>query len=351
MNKNTTLFYLFILFYFFNVSQLSAAFCESKTNGEWSDPTTWNCNGVDGVPVEGDIIIIRGQDIVTIEFPVDLTTVNDDTPTSIIIHGTLYFTPPGGNCGGGACDTDLMLDTDSEIIVEPGGTIDSDNQGRPHVEIVIGGVIVLDHPDVGGGFPFIGPGTLPEPAPLPVELVAFHGTALERSNILKWQTASEENTMAFLLERSLDGRDDFKEIGRVEAFGNSTSVRDYEIEDDNPNSLVYYRLRIVDFDGTFEFSDVIAVERTKTEIDLVEVYPVPAVDDVTVLVHAKIEGKAIMTLSDFMGRTIKHEHVVLKAGINHYTFEFGDHETNFYYLTIYNGQDRIAKKILRASKD
>ena len=84
---------------------------------------------------------------------------------------------------------------------------------------------------------------------------------------------------------------------------------------------------------------------------MVEVYPVPAVDDVTVLVHAKIEGKAIMTLSDFMGRTIKHENVVLKAGINHYTFEFGDQETNFYYLTIYNGQERIAKKILRASKD
>ena len=52
-----------------------------------------------------------------------------------------------------------------------------------------------------------------------------------------------------------------------------------------------------------------------------------------------------------MGRTIKHERAVLKAGINHYTFEFGGHETNFYYLTIYNGQERIAKKILRASKD
>ena len=169
--------------------------------------------------------------------------------------------------------------------------------------------------------------------------------------MLKWQTESEENTLAFLVERSLDGRRDFIEIGRVNAFGNSTTLRSYEMEDGNPVSLAYYRLRIVDFDGTFEFSDVIAVERSKTEINVVEVFPVPAEDEVTVLVHAKTSGKAIMTLSDFMGRKIKEEKVQLEAGINRYEFDFGDHETNLYYLTIYNGNERIAKKILRATKD
>jgi Secretion system C-terminal sorting domain len=186
---------------------------------------------------------------------------------------------------------------------------------------------------------------------LPVELKSFKGIAMERSNMLKWQTESEENTMVFLVERSLDSGRDFAEIGRVNAFGNSTVLRSYEIEDENPVSLAYYRLRIVDFDGTFEFSDVVAVERSKTDIDLVEVYPIPAEDEVTVLVHAQTEGKAIITLSDFLGRTIKEEKVVLKAGINRYNFNWEEHETNFYYLTIYNGNERIVQKILRASRD
>ena len=46
-------------------------------------------------------------------------------------------------------------------------------------------------------------------APLPVELTSFTGVAQERSNLLKWQTASEENTMVFIVERSSDGARDF----------------------------------------------------------------------------------------------------------------------------------------------
>ncbi len=186
---------------------------------------------------------------------------------------------------------------------------------------------------------------------LPVELVSFWGTIFDRYNLLEWQTESEENAMVFLLERSLDGNRNFTEIGRVEAAGNSSYLRSYEMKDENPVSLAYYRLRIVDFDGTFEFSDVIVMERSKTDIDLVEVYPVPAEEEVTVLVHAKSTGKAILTISDFLGRKIKQEKIELKAGVNHYVFDFGEHETNFYYLTIYNGKEKIAKKILRASKD
>jgi hypothetical protein len=188
-------------------------------------------------------------------------------------------------------------------------------------------------------------------APLPVELIAFNGYAEERSNLLKWQTASEENTMVFIVERSLDGANDFSEIDRVNAVGNSTTLQSYTSEDFNPVSLAYYRLRIVDFDGSFEYSDIIVVERSKPDIDLVEVFPNPAEDEVTVLLHVQIGSKAILTLSDFMGRKIKQEKVVLKSGINRFTLNWDEHETNFFYFTIDNGEERIARKILRASKD
>ena len=188
-------------------------------------------------------------------------------------------------------------------------------------------------------------------APLPVELIAFNGYAEERENILKWQTASEENTMVFIVERSLDGISDFVEINRVLAVGNSTVLQNYTTQDFNPVSLAYYRLRIIDFDGSFEFSDIIAVERMKTDIDLVEVYPVPAEEEVTVLIHSTSENKAIMILSDFSGRKVKEERITLKAGINRFLLNWEEHETNFYYLTIETSKGKIAKKILRASSD
>ena len=193
--------------------------------------------------------------------------------------------------------------------------------------------------------------TITNLAPLPVELISFNGYAEERENILKWQTASEENTMVFIVERSLDGVSDFEEIDRINAVGFSTTLQNYEAKDDNPVSLAYYRLRIIDFDGTFEFSDIIAIERMKTDIDLVEVYPVPAEDEVTVLIHSTSDNKAIMILSDFSGRKIKEDRITLKTGINRFILNWEEHETNYYYLTIETSKGKIAKKILRASKD
>ena len=187
-------------------------------------------------------------------------------------------------------------------------------------------------------------------APLPAELISFNGYAEERSNLLKWQTASEENTMVFIVERSLDGVRDFEEIDRINAAGNSTTLQNYEIKDNNPVSLAYYRLRIVDFDGTFEFSDLIVVERSKTEIETVEVFPVPAEEEVTVLIHSEGNSKAIMILSDFSGKKILEEKIQLKPGINKYLLNWEEQETNFYYLSIDNGKEIISKKILRASK-
>ena len=151
--------------------------------------------------------------------------------------------------------------------------------------------------------------------------------------------------MVFIIERSLDGTRDFIEIDRINAVGNSTTLRYYEMEDFNPVDFAYYRLRIVDFDGTFEFSDIIAIERNKTNIDLVEVYPIPADEELNVMIHAQTDGKAIMVLSDFMGRKIKEEEIQLNSGINRYILNWEEHETAFYYLTIDNGRERKYRRV------
>ena len=346
MNKKITFLFFFIFFTFLSITESYADNCVANSSGNWENNSTWSCGHV---PVAGDNITIESGVTVTVNQSHDLD-MNGDPPTFITIEdgGFLVFAP---TCGQGNCKIDFELADGSEIVVNgtDGITVNPLNWATV-VKVRIGGNLILHGSNGANSFPF-GPGTLTSLGPLPVELSEFRGQAMERSNMLKWQTASEENAMVFIVERSLDGVSDFKEIGRVNAFGNSTELRSYEVEDLNPITLGYYRLRIVDFDGTFEFSDIIAVERSKTDIELVEVFPIPAEDEVTVLIHTQKEGKAIITLSDFTGKKIKEEKVVLEGWINRYTLNWKEHETNFYYLTIDDGKEKIAKKILRASND
>ena len=95
--------------------------------------------------------------------------------------------------------------------------------------------------------------------PLPVELSAFTATAAGyRAVRLAWATASEKNSAAFEVERSLNGTG-FDRIGTVAAAGTSTAPREYALTDARlpaGTATLYYRLKQVDQDGTSSYSPV-----------------------------------------------------------------------------------------------
>jgi hypothetical protein len=94
------------------------------------------------------------------------------------------------------------------------------------------------------------------PFSLPVTLTLFTATRQNNETILHWQTAQEQNSGYFAVERSLDGNN-FTTIGTVAAAGNSASTRDYSSTDLAPvNNNDYYRLRLTDLDGNFTYSPV-----------------------------------------------------------------------------------------------
>ncbi|MEM6966386.1 MAG: T9SS type A sorting domain-containing protein [Bacteroidota bacterium] len=95
---------------------------------------------------------------------------------------------------------------------------------------------------------------------LPVSLVSFEVRPLAVGQaILNWSTATEEHNDFFQIERSTNGSD-FAAIGRVDGYGNSTTTKTYTFIDENLGSgNYYYRLRQVDFDGSFSFSPIRAV--------------------------------------------------------------------------------------------
>jgi hypothetical protein len=104
-------------------------------------------------------------------------------------------------------------------------------------------------------FTGIGNGT-----PLPIELLTFTADAAENEVVLNWSTASEINNHYFEIERSLDTKNAVK-IGKVDGAGNSNTYLNYTLPDENPElGINYYRLKQVDFDGKFTFSEWIPVK-------------------------------------------------------------------------------------------
>lgn len=102
--------------------------------------------------------------------------------------------------------------------------------------------------------------------PLPVELTWFKASLTESgTGLLEWRTESELNNDHFEVERSMNGVD-FTQLGNVQGAGTTNNSNNYKFEDKNPlPGVAYYRLKQVDFDGTFDYSSIIALDYKDAE--------------------------------------------------------------------------------------
>lgn len=116
-------------------------------------------------------------------------------------------------------------------------------------------------------------------ASLPVELLHFTAEPYGEDALLTWATANETNSSHFDVERSTDGIR-FEKIGEVAGAGTTTFQQSYDFTDENPvNGENYYRLRQVDFDGKYEYTDiqVVIFEGGNVAKAVVSVFPNPTV--------------------------------------------------------------------------
>ncbi len=118
---------------------------------------------------------------------------------------------------------------------------------------------------------------------LPIELTQFD-VALENDKIkIDWETASERNNNFFLVERSLDGIS-WDAIVEVKGAGNSATSVHYTEYDLLPIlNQAYYRLKQVDYDGSFQYSWIREINSAKISTEEVKIYPNPAKNQITVL--------------------------------------------------------------------
>lgn len=141
--------------------------------------------------------------------------------------------------------------------------------------------------------------------PLPVELTSFAGKIIGKKILLNWQTATEINNYGFEIERS-SGNEIWEKIGFVNGNGNSNSPKDYSFMDNQPLEGVdiKYRLKQIDNDGQFEYSDIITLNFSITTFELYQNYPNPFNPSTTVSWHSPIEGNVNIKIYDVLGNLV-----------------------------------------------
>ncbi len=139
----------------------------------------------------------------------------------------------------------------------------------------------------------------------PVELSSFSASVVNSEIILNWTTASETNNQGFDIEHSFDNQK-FSKIGFVPGFGTTTEAKSYSFSiSDATAGVHYYRLKQIDFDGTFKYSEIVAVEvKIPGTYSLFQNYPNPFNPSTTI--NYAIPSSEFVTLKvyDILGNEV-----------------------------------------------
>jgi hypothetical protein len=176
---------------------------------------------------------------------------------------------------------------------------------------------------------------------LPLDLIAFTGRLQNNNSVLlNWKTENEVNTSHFVIERSTDNNH-FAGIGNVSANGRYTignNAFDYSFTDNDAinqsSQRLYYRLKMVDIDGKYKYSNIVSVTMPLTTGKVI-ISPNPVIHEVKVAIASPLDGRVQWTLIDNIGRRIlKGSEQVRKADINNFTINMSRLPSGTYYLTI-----------------
>lgn len=182
---------------------------------------------------------------------------------------------------------------------------------------------------------------------LPVTLTSFDARAVSKEVVLNWSTASESNSSHFSIERSSNGKD-YKDIGRVNSHGNSSTPKNYKFTDNAPLSgNSYYRLKMIDRDATFKYSDVRKVSLNGSDLEF-SFGPNPVSNEGWIKITGTQKAAMQIMITDLMGRTLKTMNVAKTGNDFSQRIDMGGLKAGQYILSIrgenINYTQRLIKK-------
>ncbi|MBU0472543.1 MAG: T9SS type A sorting domain-containing protein [Bacteroidetes bacterium] len=193
----------------------------------------------------------------------------------------------------------------------------------------------------------------PSGTPLPVELTSFEGDNTEDGVVLNWQTATEVNNYGFQVQRrkknkkSNEHNAEWEVLGFIEGHGNSNSTKDYSFMDKaSLYETTQYRLKQIDFDGMFKYSDVLEVKiGLPIKYELSQNYPNPFNPSTTLYFTILDHGMVKINVYNILGEVVTElVNENLDAGFHQLQFSASNLTSGIYFYSIsVNGFTQVKK--------
>ena len=191
--------------------------------------------------------------------------------------------------------------------------------------------------------------TCPSGGPLPVEFLGITASQKGSGVAVNWSTAAEFNNKYFDVEKSTDGGN-WNTIARVNGAGTSNTVLKYNAYDAKPAAgYNYYRIKQIDIDGKFDYSDVVKVKIT-IEKTGVSVLTNPFVNNITVDFLSNTNQSVNVKLTDISGKLIAADKWQISKGNTRVNFDkVAGLQRGMYILTVtdMNGEMLYNNKLIK----
>jgi len=191
---------------------------------------------------------------------------------------------------------------------------------------------------------------LSEPAAgtLPIVLTPLKGTYANGVSNLTWSTLQESNSSRFDIERSSDGIN-FTVIGNTAAKGVSDKQTNYAFNDIKVNpGTNYYRLKLVDKDGLFQYSNIVALNVNLKGTNVTGIYPNPFTDRVNIAVSSDVNAQASISLFDNTGKLLARQMSTINKGANNVVLQNLDNlAKGFYLIKVQVGEVVTTQKLIK----
>lgn len=181
----------------------------------------------------------------------------------------------------------------------------------------------------------------------PVKLLYINAQNQGRENIISWATASELNNKFFTVERSSDAMN-FTSIDTVAGAGNSSTIREYSYTDHYTyNGTIYYRIKQVDNNGDYTYSEVVAVNSQNS--GTTKVYPVPVEEggNLNIDFISNYAGPVTINILDISGRLIEQLVKSVEKGSTTISISTDKLSKGVYIMELYTpGGDKTIERIV-----
>jgi hypothetical protein len=182
---------------------------------------------------------------------------------------------------------------------------------------------------------------------LPLTVLTFNATInLEYNSVnLNWKTSNEINCSHFIVEKSEDGVQ-FFEIDKVNAK-NISGVNNYGTIDKNPfNKITYYRLKMVDKDGKFNYSKIVVIQLNKQIIEF-SILPNPVRSNAIAKITTHKQESTILKITDLMGKVVMQQALHLNAGTQQIQINCSNLQSGQYTATLFFNNKTISRKLIK----